>query len=96
MFGEEGIRSEEFNYLLEILEKKDDDFKKTIIELNKYHHYQLKNLHHFINKLYQLNQFITNHSLYNPQQHFKNHFNLIHPTYTNKTNHNHSTFQQTF
>lgn len=88
MFPEQAVRSEQFNYLLHILQKNDDDFEKTIIELNKYHHYQLNNVDDFINKVYEVKQFITNLCLYNAQQHFKKELKLIDATYSNKRNEN--------
>lgn len=88
MFPEHAIRDEQFNYLLHILQKNDDDFKKTIIELNKYHHYQLKNVDDFIKKVYEVKQFISNHCLYDAQQYFKKELKLIDETYSNKRNEN--------
>mgnify|MGYP007050582943 CR=1 FL=1 len=68
--------------------KNDDDFKKTIIELNKYHHYQLKNVDDYIDKVYEVKQFISTHCLYDAQQHFKKELKLIDETYSNKRNEN--------
>ncbi|MDV8169454.1 hypothetical protein L5D95_10315 [Streptococcus pneumoniae] len=89
MFPEHAIRDEQFNYLLHILQKNDDDLKKTIIELNKYHHYQLNNVDDYINKVYEVKQFISNHCLYDAQKHFKKELKLIDETYSNKRNENH-------
>ena len=88
MFPEQAVKSEQFNYLLHILQKNDDDFEKTIIELNQYHHYQLNNVDDYIDKVYEIKQFISNDCLYNAQRHFKKELKLIDATYSNKRNEN--------
>lgn len=78
------VKNEEFNYFLHILKKNDDDLKATVIELNEYHHYQFVDVNEFIDKFYEVKQFIDNKCLYNAQKYFESELMIIDETYRNR------------
>lgn len=78
------VKNEEFNYFLHILKKNDDDLKATVIELNEYHHYQFVDINDFIDKFYEVKQFIDNQCLYNAQKYFERELMTIDETYRDR------------
>lgn len=78
------VKNEEFNYFLHILKKNDDDLKATVIELNEYHHYQFVDVNEFIDKFYEVKQFIDNQCLYNAQKYFERELMTIDETYRDR------------
>lgn len=80
------VKNEEFNYLLHYLKKNNDDFKSTIIDLNTNEHYGLKNVEDFINKFYEVKQFIDNRCLVNSHRNFERQLNLIDEVYRSRIN----------
>lgn len=78
------VKNEEFNYFLHILKNNDDDLKATVIELNEYHHYQFVDINDFIDKFYEVKQFIDNQCLYNAQKYFERELMTIDETYRNR------------
>lgn len=78
------VKNEEFNYFLHILKNNDDDLKATVIELNEYHHYQFVDINDFIDKFYEVKQFIDNQCLYNAQKYFERELMTIDETYRDR------------
>lgn len=82
------VKNEEFNYFLHILKKNDDDLKATVIELNEYHHYQFVDVNEFIEKFYEVKQYIDNKCLYNAHKYFESELMTIDETYCDRVEQN--------
>ena len=75
------VKNEEFNYFLHILKNNDDDLKATVIELNEYHHYQFVDINDFIDKFYEVKQFITFKCLNDAHSYYESEINAVDETY---------------
>ena len=81
MFDLKAVKSEEFNYFLSILKKHDSDIEQTINELNTIHHYNLESIDDFIEKFYDIKQFITFKCLNDAHKYYESEMNAVDETY---------------